>query len=82
MPVFWQHELTGRMRAIVKAFFSERSDLTAEEIDILKKYLAQWIAGMPVQPPRWRQDLAACTTKAELKAYNWKLVNEYGIDAF
>jgi len=82
MPVFWMNELSGRMRAIVKAFFNEDQELTADEIDVLKRYLAQWIAAMPKQPPRWRQELAACQTKKDLKAYNWKLVRDYAIDAF
>jgi len=76
------HELSGRMRAIVKAFFSDDQDLTADEIDILKRYMAQWIAAMPQQPPSWRRELAVIQTKDELKRYNWKLVSDYSIDAF
>jgi len=82
MPLFWMHELSGRMRAIVKAFFSEDQNLTADEIDVLKRYLAQWIAAMPAQPPNWRKELAACQTKQDLRSFNWKLVSDHAIDAF
>jgi len=82
MPVFWMNELSGRMRAIVKAFFSEDQALNADEIDVLKRYLAQWIAALPKQPPNWRRELAACQTKEDLRRFNWELVSNYGIDAF
>lgn len=80
--LYWMHEQSGRMREIVKKFLSKDQELTNREIEILKWYIEQWVDAMPHKPPRWRERLAACTTKKQLKDYNWMLVSEYAIDPF
>lgn len=80
-PVFWMHEVSGHMRAIVLKFFSETQPLTEQEIKTLKWYLSQWISALPSQPPRWRYLLRNCKTKQDLKKFNFDLL-DYGIDPF
>jgi len=78
----WMHEQSGRMREIVRKLFSKDQDLTDQEIDILKWYIEQFVDAMPHKPPQWRERLAACTTKKDLKEYNWMLVSDYTINPF
>lgn len=80
--VHWMHEQSGRMEGIVKKFLTENEELTSEEIEILKWYIDQWVDAMPVKPPKWREKLAKCNSKKELRDYNWMLVRDYCIDPF
>jgi len=43
-PLFWMNETTGEMKNIVLKFF-EDIKLSPEELEILKKYIIQWIEG-------------------------------------
>ena len=80
--VYWMQERTGRMREIILKFLRDGTDLTEEELEILKWYIEQFVDAMPMRPPKWRERLAACTTKKQLREYNWMLVSDYAIDPF
>ena len=80
--VYWMHERSGRMKAIVLKFFSKDQDLTERELEILKWYIEQFVDAMPRRPLHWREQLAACRTAKDLREYNWMLVRDYAIDPF
>ena len=80
--LYWMHEVTGRMRAIVLKFFKTPQDLTNRELEILKWYIDQWIDAMPHRPPQWREQLARCKNGQDLKEYTWILTRDYAIDPF
>jgi len=80
MPLYWQHEVTGRMREIVRKFF-ENEPLDARELEVLRGYVHQWVVAMPHKPEDYNRILEM--SQDELKRYIWEvLVTEYAIDPF
>lgn len=70
------------MRKIVLKFFSEDQELTREELDILKWHIGRFLSIRPHKPPGWKERLASCSTKEELKQFTRMLDRDYGLDPF
>jgi len=79
-PVYWMHEGSGMMARVVKKFLKNEI-LAPGELTILRWYVYQWVAGMPLKPPDYERILRM--DQEELKQYNFEvLVSEYAIDPF
>ena len=82
VPLYWGHETSGVMRALVQKFLSDDDDLTSDELDMLTWYVKQWTAAMPLRPVEYEDRLASVRTKGELRKYTHELLRRWGIDPF
>lgn len=84
-PLFWMHEVSGRMREIVMKFFDDQeNNLDLEELNILKSYLKQWMDSMMIPSDEKAKlfiQLRRIQNKEQLKDFNFKLL-KFGIDPF
>jgi hypothetical protein len=76
-PVYWLQEQSGKMKQIIQKFLNDQ-DLNQYELEVLRWYYHQWVAAMPSRPDDYNRILIM--SQRELKLYNMKLLNEYGID--
>ncbi len=77
IPVYWLQEESGRMKAIIGKFL-ENEPLEEPELEILRWYFYQWVAAFPTKPDDFAQILLM--SQEELRLYNMRLLNDYGID--
>ena len=79
-PVYWMHEISGRMKRIVTKFL-ENKPLTREELGVIRWYVYQWVHYMPSKPDDYKGVMLM--DQSELKSYTFHvLVCTYGIDPF
>ena len=76
-PVFWMHEQSGRMKAIVKKFLA-KTPLTRDELDIMRWYIFQYVDAMPYKPEDYHRIKEM--SQAELRDYIVDTLLAYGID--
>ena len=98
IPLFWMHEQTGMMEAIVSKFFKE-IHLTNLEMKYLRWYIVQWIDGTMASvkrntpPEEWdeyKKEVFPPDYKKQIEEMDQKqlmdyIVNElgyYGLDPF
>ena len=77
VPVYWMQEQSGKMKEIVRKFL-ENEPLNQYELEVLRWYFHQWVEAMPSRPDDYARILIM--TQEELRAYNMRLLNDYGID--
>ncbi len=77
IPVYWLQEKSGKMKAIVGKFL-ENEPLNEYELEILRWYFYQWVAAFPTKPDDFAGILLM--SQEELRLYNMRLLNDYGID--
>lgn len=79
-PLYWMHELTGKMREIVKKFLDEQSrlNMTDPEKEIMRWYVWQWVYAMPSKPLDF--DRIKTMDMNVLLDYIWEELLDYGID--
>lgn len=77
LPLFWMHEQSGRMRAIVKKFLAN-TPLTRDELDTMRWYVYQWVDAMPFKPEDYHKIKEM--SQAKLKDYIVDTLLDYGID--
>jgi len=79
-PLYWKHELTGKMARIVNKFLHGEK-LNSDELTVLRWYVFQWVNAFPFKPEDYRRVLSM--SQEEIKSYSFDvLVSEYAIDPF
>jgi len=78
-PLYWRHEVSGRMAEIVRKFL-DRQRLDDYELKIIRWYVFQWVDAMPFKPANYGDILAM--SQKELLEYVTGTLLDYGIDPF
>lgn len=81
-PLYWQAEVSGRLRTILGRFFKENS-LTDNDLGLIRWYVWQWVRSdaVPFKPPDWEPKILGTKDREDLMSVvGWLL--EYAIDPF
>jgi len=79
-PVYWMHEVSGRMKRIVDKFLKDQP-LSDWELRIMRWYIYQWVFAMPTRPDDFNTVLSM--SQEDLHRYlHDVLIKRYAIDPF